>query len=84
MPNFTACLDLQEKNSYLLLMRSMEVATKRNLYKWANRDEDDQYKGFPGYIDGGWDIQYIPPDFRWWHMYNLYIEGFNAVETASY
>ena len=65
--HISACLDLQEKNSYLLLMRSLEVATKRNLYQWASNDVDgdNQYKGFPGYIANGCDVHDLPHDFRY-------------------
>ena len=62
----SASLAHKEHNGYLRLQRSMEVANKRSLYQWVEKDRDEQgdFHGFPGYTIAGSDATALPKDFR--------------------
>ena len=59
-------LSAKERNSYLVLLRNLEVSGKRTLYSWFDRasDEPNAMKGFPGFISAGSDITELPHDLR--------------------
>ena len=63
---YVASLSSGEQDSYLKLQRTMEIAQKRVLYAWVEKDKDAQgaYHSLPGYISAGMDTTALPKDFR--------------------
>ena len=64
-----ACLENDEKNSYLVLTRSLEVAAKRQQYQWATKNSSgdvvSEFQGFPGSTAAGSDVMALPHELRY-------------------
>ena len=70
---------------YLKLQRAMEVAEKKQLYKWYRPDEKEENKfaGLPGFIEAADDVMKLPKDLKFENERAHDIEWTKHVKSAG-
>ena len=70
---------------YLQLQRAMEVAARRQLYRWYTPDELDEnpFGGLPGYCEASTDMTKLPRDLRFDNEKALDVEWTKHVKSAG-
>ena len=62
---FVGYLSFKERNSYLVLLRNLEISNRRALFSWFDRNSDaNEFKGFPGFTSAASDVTELPHDLR--------------------
>jgi len=78
----TSTIEIQP---YLQLQRSMEIASKQQLYRWYTPDdpEENPFAGLPGYCEAGTDLSKVPRDLRFDNEKQRDLEWSKHVKSAG-